>query len=195
MAILARWEQGVGGLAMTARQRLERLVGGLDLRQQRRLAPLAWLYPDGPLWALSKAADPNRKVREHTLANLVRGHLPTEGADAETTKAVTLLLERLARVRLVPQSRQPALYDVVYDDGLFDDAGALSDPRVLDIIVPTVEDLARRDWQTAGVLRGVLASWLTRRPAWDRLQEVEGSSREWASSHAYIRPAHLHVGQ
>jgi hypothetical protein len=175
MAILARWEQGVGGFAMTARQRLERLVAELDPRQQRRLAPLAWLYPDGPLWALSKAADPNRKPREHTLANLVRGHLPTEGSDAGTTKAMTLLLERLARVRLVPQSRHPALYDIVYDDGLFDDAGALGDPRVIDIIVPAVEDLARQDWQTAGALRGVLANWLARRPAGDRLQETDAS--------------------
>ena len=175
VAILARWEQGAGGFAMTARQRLERLVAELDPRQQRRLAPLAWQYPDGPLWALSRTADPNRKPREHTLANLVRGHLPTEGSDAEITKALTLLLERLARVRLVPQSRHPVLYDIVYDDGLFDDAGALSDARVLDAIVPAVEEMARQDWQTAGALRGVLARWLARRPAGDRLQEPGGA--------------------
>jgi hypothetical protein len=172
MAILARWEQAAGGFAMTARQRLERLLNELDPRQQRQLAPLAWLYPDGPLRALAEAADPNRKARTHTLANLIRGHLRTERSDAETTKAVTLLLERLARVRLVPQSRHPALYDIVYDDGLFDDGGALSDPSVLDVVVPAVEELARRDWQTAGALRGVLANWLTRRPTGDRLSEA-----------------------
>ncbi len=165
MAILARWEQGVGGFAMTARQRLERLVGGLDQRQQRRLAPLAWLYADGPLRGLAAAADPNRKARERVLANLLRGHLRPASQDAETTKAVGLLLERLARVRLVPQSHNPALFDIVYDDGVFDDAGALSNPKVLDVVVPVVEELARQDWQTAGALRGVLANWLARRPA------------------------------
>jgi len=155
--------------AMTARQRLHRLVGELDPHQQRRLAPLAWLYPHGPLWALAAAADPNRKAREHALANLVRGHLRADAADAEAAKAVTLLLERLTRVRLVPQSRHPALYDIVYDDGLFDDGGMLSDPKVLDVVVPAIEELARQDWQTAGALRSVMANWLARRPAGEGL--------------------------
>jgi hypothetical protein len=171
MAVLARWEQTGGGFAMTARQRLERLLRELDLRQQRRLAPLAWLYPDGPLRALAAAADPNRKARERTLASLVRGHLRTAGVDAETNKAVEVLLERLARVRLVPLSHQPALYEITYDDSLFDDGGALSDPRVLDVVVPAVEELARQNWHAAGALRSVLASWLARRPAGDRLSE------------------------
>jgi hypothetical protein len=172
MAILACWEQAGGGFAMTARQRLERLVRELDPRQQRRLAPLGWLYSDGPLEALVAAADPNRKARERTLASLVRGHLRTAGVDAETTKAVAMLLERLARVRLVPPSHHPALYDITYDDSLFDDDGTLSDPRVLDIVVPAIEELARQNWHAAGALRSVLATWLARRPAGDRLSEL-----------------------
>jgi hypothetical protein len=165
IAILARWEEGTGGFAMTARQRLQRLVGELDPHRQRRLAPLAWLYPDGPLRELVAAADPNRKAREHTLANLLRGHLQTDGADVTTAKAVTLLLEQLDRVRLVPQPHIPVLYDIVYDDGVFDDGGTLSDPKVLDVVVPAVEELARQDWQSAGAVRSVLANWLAHRPA------------------------------
>ncbi len=62
--------------------------------------------------------------------------------------------------------RKPLVYDIVYDDGLFDD-GALSDPDVHEVIVPAVEELATRNWQSGGALRGVLASWLARRPAGD----------------------------
>ncbi|HEV8648055.1 MAG TPA: hypothetical protein VG276_01350, partial [Actinomycetes bacterium] len=174
MAVLAHWEEGTGGFAMTARQRLHRLVDELEPRQQRRLAPLAWLYPHGPLRPVAAAADPNRKAREHTLANLVRGHLRADGADAAAAKAVTLLLERLARVRLVPQAHDPALYDIVYDDGVFDDGDTLSDPKVLDVVVPAVEELARQDWQAAGALRSVLANWLARRPAGEGLPGSAG---------------------
>jgi ketopantoate reductase len=92
MAVLATWEQDGGGFAMTARQRLERLLGELDPRQRRCLAPLAWVYPDGPLRALATASDPNRKTREHTLASLVRVHLRTAGVDAETTKPGSTVL-------------------------------------------------------------------------------------------------------
>jgi hypothetical protein len=164
IAILARWEQGTGGFAMTARQRLERLVGELDESQQRRLAPLAWHYPAGPLLALSIAADRNRKARTHTLANLVRPHLRTGNLDSETEKAVAQLLGRLARFRLVPQAQQPILYDVAYDDGVFDDGGALSDSDAREVIAPAVEELAGQNRQSGGALRGVLANWLARRP-------------------------------
>jgi ketopantoate reductase len=171
MAVLATWEQDGGGFAMTARQRLERLLGELDPRQRRCLAPLAWVYPDGPLRALATASDPNRKTREHTLASLVRVHLRTAGVDAETTKAVGVLLEQLAKVYLGPQFHHSALYDITYHGTLFDDGGALSDPRVLDVVVPAIEELARQNWHAAGALRSVLATWLARRPAGDRLSE------------------------
>lgn len=119
--------------------------------------------------ALSSAADRNRKARTHILANLVRPHLRTANLDSATEKAVAQLLDRLTRVRLVPHAQQPALYDVVYDDGLFDDGDALSDPGVREVIAPAVEELARRNWQSGGALRGVLANWLARRPAGDHL--------------------------
>jgi len=118
---------------------------------------------------------PTRTARRgNTLANLVRGHLRADGADAAAAKAVTLLLERLARVRLVPQAHDPALYDIVYDDGVFDDGDTLSDPKVLDVVVPAVEELARQDWQAAGALRSVLANWLARRPAGEGLPGSAG---------------------
>ena len=104
MAILAHWEQGTGGIAASARQELHLLVNELSPRQRRSLAPLAALYADGPLRALSSAADRNRKARTHTFANLVRRHLRTGNLDSETEKAVAQLLDRLARVRLVPPS-------------------------------------------------------------------------------------------
>jgi hypothetical protein len=171
LAVLGRWEQAGGGFAMTARQRLERLLSQLDLRQQRRLAPLAWLYPDGPLRALAGTADPNRKARERTFANLIRSHMRTTDVSAESIKAVGVLLERLARVRLIPQSDHPVLYNIAYDDGLFDDGGALSDPKVLDVVVPAIEELTRQNWHAAGALRSVLANWLARRPSGDRLSD------------------------
>jgi hypothetical protein len=46
---------------------------------------------------------------------------------------------------------------------------------VLLLLSPAVEEMARKDWQTAGALRGVLARWLARRPAGDRLQEPGGA--------------------
>ncbi len=58
---------------------------------------------------------------------------------------------------------------MVYDDGLFDDGGALNDPDVREVIAPAVEELARWNWQSGGALRGVLANWLARRPAGDYL--------------------------
>jgi hypothetical protein len=69
--------------------------------------------------------------------------------------AVGSFLERLARVRLIPQPRHPALFDIIYDDGLFDDADTLSNPNVLNVVVPVVEDPARQDWLTAAERRGV----------------------------------------
>jgi hypothetical protein len=86
-------------------------------------------------------------------------------------KAVGVLLEQLAKVYLGPQFHHSALYDITYHGTLFDDGGALSDPRVLDVVVPAIEELARQNWHAAGALRSVLATWLARRPAGDRLSE------------------------
>jgi hypothetical protein len=55
--VLAQWEQATGGLATSARQRLHRLVHGLDQHQRRVLAPLAEMYPRSPLQALA-SVDP-----------------------------------------------------------------------------------------------------------------------------------------
>jgi hypothetical protein len=168
VAVLARWEQGTGGLAASARQRLNHLVHVLDQHQRRMLVPLAFLYPDGPLQALA-AVDPVPKAKPGRLADRVRRHVHTGGLAADSKQRAELLLERLARVRLVLQEQRPALYDVVYDDGPPGDAGALDDPAVQDLIVTAAGELAMRDWQTAGMLRGVLANWVARQLAGDRL--------------------------
>jgi hypothetical protein len=167
--VLARWEQGTGRLAASARQRLHRLLHSLDQPQRRVLAPLAFLYPQGPLQALA-LVDPLPRAKPGRLADRLRRHLHIADLDADSNRQVELLLERLRRVWLKLQEPGSALYQVVYDDGpLPDDGDALANPMVQDVIVTAAGELAVRDWQTAGVLRGVLASWLARRPAGQHL--------------------------
>jgi hypothetical protein len=172
MAVLAQWEQSAGPIPTTARQQLLRMVNSLDRRSKQALAPLAFRYPDGPLRALL-VDDPlrNRKMRPGNLANRVRAHVQVGHLEPQTRQQVDLLLDRVARVRLVPQAKRSALYDVdyKYDDGLPDDDKVLADSEVQGVIVTATEELAMRDWQTAGVLRGILANWFARRPAEDLL--------------------------
>jgi hypothetical protein len=89
---------------------------------------------------------------------------------ADSKRQLELLFERLRRVRLRRQAADSALYDVVYDDGPPPDEGdALADSTVQDVIVTAAGELVLRDWQTAGVLRGVLSDWVARRPAGEHL--------------------------
>jgi hypothetical protein len=167
--VLGQWEQATGGLATSARQRLHRLVHGLDKHQRRVLAPLGEMYPRSPLQALA-AVDPLPKARSGRLANRVRRYVHTAGLATDSKRQVELLLERLRRVRIEVQEPGSALYDVVLDDGPPPDEGdALADPTVQDVIVTAAGELVLQDWQTAGVLRGILADWVARRPAGEHL--------------------------
>lgn len=169
--VLVSWEDGTGALAASARQRLHRLVRGLDQRQRRTLASLAELYPHSPLQALA-GVDPFPKRRSGRLSTWVRQHLQTDALDAGSAQRAELLLERLRRVRIDLQEPGSAMHDVVYEDGLPDDGGALADPVVQDAVVTAVDELAVRDWHTAGVLCGVLDHWVARRPVGDQLADL-----------------------
>jgi hypothetical protein len=167
--VLAQWEKGTGGLAASARQRLHQFVHALDQHQRRVLAPLAELYPHSPLQALA-AVDPLPKPRSDRLADRVRRHVHSADLAADSKRQLVLLFERLRRVRLRRQAADSALYDVVYEDGPPPDEGdALADSTVQDVIVTAAGELVLRDWQTAGVLRGVLSDWVARRPAGEHL--------------------------
>jgi hypothetical protein len=165
--VLAGWEETTGGLAASARRRLHRFVHSLDQHQRRMLAPLGFLYSNGPLRALA-AVDPDPKAKSGRLANRVRRHMQNANLDEASKKRVEFLLGWLRRVRLEVQEPGSALYDVVYDGGP-DDGDALTDSTVQEVIVTAAGELVVRDWQTAGVLRGILASWVDGRPAGDHL--------------------------
>jgi hypothetical protein len=180
--VLIYWEEGTGALAFSARQRLHRLVRGLDQHQRRRLAPLAELYPRSPLQALAGTA-PAPKPRSGRLSTWVRPHLRTGGLDADSAHRAELLLERLQRVRIDLQEPGSALHDVVYEDGLPDDGGALADPAVQDAVVTAVDELAARDWHAAGVMCGVLDHWIARRPVGDQLADLLQPARHSTVSH------------
>ncbi len=169
--VLARWEQGIGGLAMSARQRLHLLVQSLDQHQRRTLAPLAFMYPDGPLQGLA-GVDPLPVPKSGLLANRLRKYVRTDSLAEDSKQRAKLVLERLSRVRLVLQDQRSAVYDLVYKDGPPDDGGALADPNVQEVIVNAGVELAVRDWQTAGMLYGVLANWAARRPVGDQLAQL-----------------------
>jgi ornithine cyclodeaminase/alanine dehydrogenase-like protein (mu-crystallin family) len=161
--VLARWEQRTGGLAMSARQRLHRLVRSLDQHQGRMLAPLASMYPDGPLQALVTVA-PLPKAKPGLLGNRVRKHVHIASLAEDSKQRTELLLERLNRVQLVLQDQRSTVYDLDHKDGPPDDGGALADPAVQEVIVTAGIELTVRDWQAAGKLYGVLANWTARQP-------------------------------
>jgi hypothetical protein len=169
LMVLAQWEAGTGGLAASARQRLHRFVHGLDQHQRQVLAGLGELYPHSPLQALA-AVDPLPKPRSRRLGERVRQHVRTAGLAEDSKRQVELLLKRLRRVRIWPQEPGSGLIDVTYDDGPAPDQGdELADPTVQDVIVTAAGELVLQDWQTAGVLRGVLSDWVAHRPAGEHL--------------------------
>jgi hypothetical protein len=113
----------------------------------------------------------------------VRRHVHTADLAADSKRQLELLFERLKRVRLRRQAADSALYDVVYDDGPPPDEGdALADPTVQDVIVTAAGELVLRDWQTAGVLRGVLSDWVARRPAGEDLSASLEPDHSWLQS-------------
>jgi hypothetical protein len=182
LMVLVQWEEGTGGLAASARQRLHQFIHALDQHQRRVLAPLAELYPRSPLQALA-AVDPLPKPRSGRLGDRVRRHVHTADLAADSKRQLELLFERLKRVRLRRQAADSALYDVVYDDGPPPDEGdALADPTVQDVIVTAAGELVLRDWQTAGVLRGVLSDWVARRPAGEDLSASLEPDHSWLQS-------------
>jgi hypothetical protein len=174
ITILARWEEHVGPVAASARQRLQRLVTQLSRSQEEALVPLAARFPTGPLAPLLRAADPNAKRKPRTLPRVVRRHVPLGALEPEVEKRVRLLLDRLPPIPLLPDDAQPVLEDAtasdhpVHDEGPPDDP-TLTDPRVGEVLVHAAAELATRDWQAAAALRGVLAYWLARRVASEQL--------------------------
>jgi hypothetical protein len=174
ITILARWEEHVGPIAASARQRLQRLVRQLSRSQEEALVPLAARYPTGPLAPLLRAADPNAKRKPRTLPRVVRRHVPLGALEPEVEKRVRLLLDRLPPIPLLPDDAQPVFDDAsasdhpVHDEGPPDDP-TLTDPRVGEVLVHAAEELATPDWQAAAALRGVLAYWLARRVAGEQL--------------------------
>jgi len=161
--VLGQWEERTGALAAWARQLLYRNLRRLDQNQKRRLYKVAKRYPDGPLKACLLGSPPSSR-RPRPLEGELRRYIGLASLDPNLRQAATLMLSRFA---LDSSSRAGERLTQRHSSKLPDPpsgSAILANPELRDLLASAMSEMASRDWESALLVRDIVAGWIEREP-------------------------------